>query len=750
MPHEPPDNLIELLAGLGLATREQVEGVAGRVKRLAGELPLFESVWVDALCQARVLTPFQAAEINAGRGDRLAIGPYVLCGGLSSNGLGEWFVVRQDKRLLRLLRAPCGDASPADVLQQLQGLIQDLHGLDHPGTSPPVEAGIHNQECWVACEQTEGVCAADWLAHNGRLSPAAVAEIARQMASALAALESRGRLHTDLSARQLILTRSGKAVLPLPGVRAILRPAEGYTRLDLQPDGYDYLAPERISAGTAPNMASEMFACGCLWWHLLCGRPPLSGGDALGKVRSAQQGRISDLRRFAPDAPQSLVEAIAACTQFNPDRRPKSFADLAVLLGPAEKAGRVALATGLTPAVARSTIRRQRTPANSTGSGVLPAAVAVIVFVAAALAWLGRPTALPLAEIPGPIDSNAKSPETVLSPAIPGKNASPPPQTDPPTVLVLPAGAVRLTDWKLQPGQTVRSPAGTRTLVAVPAAGLAVDAEDVVLENLDFVLSDTVADNARSQVAVLIRLNVHRAVFRGCSFQGVSGLPVTAIDWPGPDPLPNRQLPTGRISLTDCVFHHLDSGIRLRGAGAMRIELANCLHLGPGVWLALDRAPATDETYLMSLTHCTLRGGRAVLQMPMSNSGGEVNLRAQECVFAPAPGGGVLALFGSQPNDLSLARLHLSGQGSVLSPQAPLACWQPDYGPPLALPDERIEAAGLVRSALGFAGEPSHVPAASRVVRWQAPLVSSDPPGILERPLYLGQSPHDRGIKTRQ
>ena len=202
MPHLPPEPLIDLLQRLGLATRQQVEAVAGRVRRLAGDLPLFESVWVDALSQARVLTPFQAAEINAGRGESLAVGPYLLLRGLATNGLGQCFVARhsQTGRLARLLRASCQDRAPASTLEQLQALIQDLHDLQDPALSVPIEAGILGGDCWVACEHVDGACAADWLAHNGRLPPLAVLEIARQMVSALAALESRRRLHSDLGA----------------------------------------------------------------------------------------------------------------------------------------------------------------------------------------------------------------------------------------------------------------------------------------------------------------------------------------------------------------------------------------------------------------------------------------------------------------------------------------------------------------------------------------------------------------------
>ena len=75
MRETPPQNLIDQLQRLELASGQQVRGMYGRVRRLARDLPLFESVWVDALAQARILTPYQAAELNAGRGDRLR-GPW--------------------------------------------------------------------------------------------------------------------------------------------------------------------------------------------------------------------------------------------------------------------------------------------------------------------------------------------------------------------------------------------------------------------------------------------------------------------------------------------------------------------------------------------------------------------------------------------------------------------------------------------------------------------------------------------------
>src|SRR3990172_891315 len=86
MREEPPQELVRLLERLDLAAPDRVRSMGRRMHRLARGLPLFDSVWVDALARARVITHFQAGEIAAGRGDALRVGPYVLWGRLPSPG----------------------------------------------------------------------------------------------------------------------------------------------------------------------------------------------------------------------------------------------------------------------------------------------------------------------------------------------------------------------------------------------------------------------------------------------------------------------------------------------------------------------------------------------------------------------------------------------------------------------------------------------------------------------------------------
>ncbi len=136
MREEAPGGLVSLLEHLQLADRSQIEHVAPRVRRLAGELPDFDSVWVDALLQARILSPFQAEQINAGRGESLVCGPYVLARRLPSPHYAECFEARhlETGRAVRLYRVLRPQVDAAQAARELLRLVEQLRPLEGPMT----------------------------------------------------------------------------------------------------------------------------------------------------------------------------------------------------------------------------------------------------------------------------------------------------------------------------------------------------------------------------------------------------------------------------------------------------------------------------------------------------------------------------------------------------------------------------------------------------------------------------------------
>ena len=218
MREEPPADLVELLSASAIGRCRGSPGGAGPRRQLAGQMPLLASVWVDALVQTRVLTPFQAAEINAGRGQQLAVGPYRLLQHPRRLGYVDCYRARhvETGRVVDLHVA--ADAGPISAQQQrsLQQLPELLSAVEHPAILRAGSAGQAHGRCWIAYAPLAAEPLADWLSRNGRLPIGAAVEVARQMTAALAALEQAGLIHGDISAASVSVGIGGAVQITRP------------------------------------------------------------------------------------------------------------------------------------------------------------------------------------------------------------------------------------------------------------------------------------------------------------------------------------------------------------------------------------------------------------------------------------------------------------------------------------------------------------------------------------------------------
>jgi hypothetical protein len=574
------------------------------------------------------------------------------------------------------------------------------------------------------------------------------------MLAGLVRLHQAGLCHGDVSTASLMLTDSGGVVLLEPGLRGILRPEEGYAHADLPPEAYDCLAPERITEGTPPTIAGDVYACGCVWWHMLCGRPPLGGGDSLGKLRAAQAAKVPDVRRLAPEVPAELGAAVSACLQREPGRRPESIERLAAILGPCTPAGKRALARCLAgparfpgrwagAAPARGHSGRGASRLMATTAGCLLATVGIVWSIwhfaldsparQGGVAGAPETPTQPGPSGPGYAGRGAEGGVVAARYEEVGRSAPQTPPTGPEDLVLTSDGPLRITSLRLRAGQCVRGIQGKRPLVMVPPTGLVVDVEDVRFENVDFVWDHP------SQVAegAMVHLRCARAEFRGCQFRSARRLPVppVAIRWTHPTGSDNAELslPSGRVRLGDCVLRWVGAGVECQTRGALAVELANTLQLGGGPLVRLDHCPRPDEPVLIALQRVTLRGGGPVLECryrAMDAQPGEISIQAAGCAFVPEPGAALLLLTGPESPERILGGIRWTGQGSLVSPEAVIAAWLLPDGGQRPLDEAAVSIDGLVRSRVEFAGSADAGAAASRIIRWQAPLQSTDPPGI--------------------
>ncbi len=763
----PPANLVERLKRLHLATPAQVSAVGARVRRLAGDLLEFESVWIDALAQATVITPWQAAEFNAGRGEQLVRGSYLLTGRLCDSGFAECYLARhvESQEVVRLYLSHRPQRPVSETLLELKTLA--ARELAAEGLPAIVDFGTNGKSVWAVCRVGKGNTASAWLAENGRMPPAAVLQIARAMVEQLQTLERQGLAHGDISTAGLLIDGTGAVELPAPGLRGILRPQEGIGFAELRPETYDYLAPERVTSGSPPDVASDLYACGAVWWHLLAGRPPLAGGNARAKLQAAQTARVIDIRSIAQGIPSTLAEALGQCLASNREDRPASFAHLAERLGPATTAGRALLAglqrspTGMWQNLCPAAPRQVRRSSNK--SLAVGAACAAVVLILATTTLLLRtkpsesvaPDSLASVTSVNPSFSPAPRPLTIEQPKV-DPEVRPAAATLPLDEhveaqrvvedLVLATGEVlRIESLELEPRMRVRGRGGRRPLVSVPAEGLLVDCENVTFEGIDFIWqAPAQAEGAAAGDRAIIRLQAQTVNFRGCSFNARTAAPPAAIRTAA-----SRQKLGGlgvEVILADCVFDGVRSAVDHRTPEAIATRLTNCLCVASGPILNLARSPSEDSEIKLLLESVTTRGDTAVLAIQNARGLGKpgpIVVTASGCALAGTSRDGLISLVDAPTSGPLIDAIRWSGQGSVVSPRMPMLTSQSPSGGTTPLADDRLAVAGIVRGELEFAGRADGPPADSRVMRWQVPLRSAEPPGADPDRLHSLRSKRD-------
>ena len=296
---------------------------------------------------------------------------------------------------------------------------------------------------------------------------------------------------------------------------------------------------------------------------------------------------------------------------------------------------------------------------------------------------------------------------------------------------------------QLKPGLRVRAEGG-RARIVVPREGLAVEADRVAFENVDFVPEERRDQRAVQNEAfpALIRLLAAECEFVGCSFQSANGSPdlSAAVVWQqaGVQRPAAGALSSGRIRMKNCVFRRIGVGIESHVQGAIALEIANSLHLGPGPMIRLTHAPAADEPLRITLSQVTLREADALLDCrygELPDPAGEISIEASGCVLAPCAQAALLFLTSDASPQPLLHEVKWTGQGSVVAGQVVFGRWSGRDGRRQTIDDATISIAGLVHGEVEFAGRFDGEPANSQVVNCQAPLQDSQSAGAATRDL---------------
>jgi serine/threonine protein kinase len=301
------------------------------------ELPDEPFACAEALVKLKVLTPFQAKQILAGRFRGLVLGPYRIERPLGKGGMGVVYLAEHAalNRKVAIKVLTQDKAQEKLALERFQREARAAAALDHPNIVRLHDitqvSGVH----FLVMEYVDGVDLESLVRQTGALHYTQAVNYVAQAAAGLKHAHAKGFVHRDIKPANLMLTKEGTVkILDMGLTRSLANPKDDLTgKLDDAITGTaDFLSPEQ-ALNMPVDSRSDLYSLGATFFALVSGRPPFHGSTAQ-KLAQHQIAPPPDLRTLQGSLPAELNEVVARMMAKKPKDRYQSAQEVIEALGP--------------------------------------------------------------------------------------------------------------------------------------------------------------------------------------------------------------------------------------------------------------------------------------------------------------------------------------------------------------------------------------------------------------------------------
>jgi hypothetical protein len=227
-------------------------------------------------------------------------------------------------------------SSDAQIVQRFFNEARAASSIDHPGIVEVYDFGRHTDgSAYLVMELLKG----ESLDHRlmRPIAPLEAASLIAQVAGALAAAHARGIIHRDLKPDNIFLVPNEL----LPGGIQVKLLDFGIAKLaDERASGFRtqtgvligtpaYMSPEQCMGRPDLDHRTDLYAVGCILFHMLCGRPPFYSEQGTGVMIAMHlRDPVPDPRSLAPHLPPALVGIMLRLLEKDPAARFQSAQEL--------------------------------------------------------------------------------------------------------------------------------------------------------------------------------------------------------------------------------------------------------------------------------------------------------------------------------------------------------------------------------------------------------------------------------------
>ncbi|MGM9999167.1 MAG: PASTA domain-containing protein [Candidatus Bruticola sp.] len=198
--------------------------------------------------------------------------------------------------------------------------------LSHPNIVRVYDFFEAGKDIFLIMEFIEGRDLRDLMQEHGRLSPDEAVRITIDVLSALEFAHSRGVVHRDISARNVMLGRDGSVKVTDFGIARIVG-ERTLTQSGELIGSVQYISPEQASGGHA-TPAADIYSTGVLLYEMLTGELPFSSDNVVKLALMHVQSPIPKPSVLCPQISEALDNIVLKAMSKNPVNRYRSAGEM--------------------------------------------------------------------------------------------------------------------------------------------------------------------------------------------------------------------------------------------------------------------------------------------------------------------------------------------------------------------------------------------------------------------------------------
>ncbi len=184
-------------------------------------------------------------------------------------------------------------------------------GLNHPNIVQVYSIGEQDGLHYIAQEYVRGGNLREFMRRKGPLELPIVLHIMKQVAAALQVAATSGIVHRDIKPENILLTKKGEAKVADFGLAQLTQQGErvALTQVGVTMGTPLYMSPEQVG-GKSVDHRSDQYSFGAMAYHMLAGKPPFIGENALAIAVQHLNDTPKPLKSWRPDLPAPLCDLI--------------------------------------------------------------------------------------------------------------------------------------------------------------------------------------------------------------------------------------------------------------------------------------------------------------------------------------------------------------------------------------------------------------------------------------------------------